>query len=258
MATFDISPVISVVPEPPGSPIHVRGSVLTTARVVPKASDEPTPHALYVTDSTRMRANSKALGPKGLGVVVSVVSRRFPAIYGCLFACFVGLTTVSADPTTATRPDPPVRETVPAVPPAGFRPSWDLDGTYLWIGPVGAATRAAGDWDSTVGGQLAVIRIRERRSLGAIGAAFGASLWTSRGGGRLWLDAIAGTRLGKMIGLSAGPLLELSDERHPRIGGSVGAWAFLGVTPFARVGYVDELGGFAEIGLHIALPAIRR
>jgi hypothetical protein len=61
-----------------------------------------------------------------------------------------------------------------------------------------------------------------------------------------------------MIGLSLGPVLELSDERHPRFGGSVGVWAFLGVTPYARVGFVDELGGFAELGLQIALPAIRR
>jgi len=138
------------------------------------------------------------------------------------------------------------------------RPSWDLDGTYLWLGPLGAASYTDGNWDSTVGGQLAIIHVRERRSLGAIGGSFGASLWTARGGGRIWLDAIAGTRLGKMMGLSLGPILELSDERHPHVGGSVGAWAFLGVTPYARVGFVDELGGFAELGLQIALPAIRR
>ncbi|MGE0396304.1 MAG: hypothetical protein AB7T06_06265 [Kofleriaceae bacterium] len=251
MATFDIS-VISCVPSTPGVPVlSVRGSVLTTAGDVTKASDEPAPHALYVSDSTRMRANSKALRSKGLG---SAVSRLTPAIY----ACFLGVTSALADPTTATRPDPPPRTVEPAVPAAHFRPSWDLDGTYLWIGPLGAASYTDGDWDSTVGGQVSIIRVRERRSLGAIGASFGASMWTARGGGRLWLDAIAGTRLGKMIGVSAGPILELSDERHPHVGGSVGAWAFLGVTPFARVGFVEELGGFAEVGLHIALPAIRR
>jgi hypothetical protein len=129
---------------------------------------------------------------------------------------------------------------------------------YLWLGPLGAASYIDGEWDSTIGGELSIIRVRERNALGAIGGSFGASMWTARGGGRLWLDAIAGTRLGKMIGVSLGPILELSDERHPHVGGSFGCWAFLGVTPFARVGYVDELGGFAEIGLHIALPAIRR
>lgn len=254
MATFDIS--ISSVSFRPGVPVlDVRGSVLTTAGVVTKASDEPAPRALYVTDSTRMRANRNPLGPKGLG---SAVSRLTWAIY----ACFFGVTTLRADPTTATRPDPPARLIEPAVPATNFRPSWDLDGTYLWLGPLGAASYAEDDWDSTVGGQLAIIRVREQRSLGAIGASFGGSLWTSRVGGRLWLDAIAGTRLGpgngKMMGLSLGPILELSDERHPHAGASVGIWAFLGVTPFVRAGYVEKLGPFAEVGLHIALPAIRR
>lgn len=252
MATFDISPVKSCVPSTPGVPvIPVRGSVLTTAGDVTKASDEPAPHALYVTDSTRMAANGNPLGPKGLG---STVSRLTTAIY----ACFFGVTSAVADPTTATRPDPPPREVEPAVPRASFRPSWDLDGVYLWIGPLGAASYTADDWDSTIGGQLAIVRVRERNPVGAIGGSFGASMWTARGGGRLWLDALVGTRMGKMVGASLGPILELSDERHPHFGGSIGIWAFLGVTPFARVGYVDELGGFAEIGLHIALPAIRR
>jgi hypothetical protein len=252
MATFDISPVISSVPSNRGVPVsQMPGSVLTTAGDVTKASDEPDPHPVYVSDSTRMRANSKALGTKGLG-------SGFPRIRWAIYACFFAVTTASADPTTATRPDPPVRSSQPTVPPANFRSSWDLDGTYLWIGPMGGAGYADDTWDSTIGGQLAVIRVRERRSLGAIGGSFGASMWTERGGGRLWLDAIAGTRLGKMMGLSLGPLVELSDQRHPRVGGSLGVWAFLGVTPYARVGFVDELGGFAEIGLHIALPAIRR
>ena len=45
---------------------------------------------------------------------------------------------------------------------------------------------------------------------------------------------------------------------HPRLGGSVGLWAFIGVTPFVRVGAVEDLGTFAEIGVHIALPVYRR
>jgi hypothetical protein len=136
-------------------------------------------------------------------------------------------------------------------------PSWDLDGLYIWVGPVGAASRLDGAWDSTIGGDLSVVRVRERESLGAIGGTFGASRWTERGGGRLWLDAIAGTRLGRMVGVSAGAILELDDLAHPRMGVSVGIWAFLGVTPFVRAGTVEELGGFIEIGVHIALPVWR-
>lgn len=142
--------------------------------------------------------------------------------------------------------------------PGNFRPSWDLDGTYLWLGPTGAASRVDGAWDSTFGGHAAVVRIREGAPLGVIGAMAGATLWTERGGGRIWLDAVAGTRIWKMVGVSVGPILELSERTHPRLGGSVGIWGFAGVTPFARLGVVEDLGGFAEIGVHIALPVLRR
>jgi hypothetical protein len=162
-----------------------------------------------------------------------------------------------ADPTTTT-PDPPARKTIPSVGPSGFAPSWDLDGTYVWLGPSGAGSHVDGAWDSTFGVDLAVVRIRERARLAAIGGSIGASRWTVRGGGRIWFDALVGTRLGRMIGVSAGPLVELSDVAHPRIGGSIGIWCFLGVTPFARVGTVQDLGMFGEVGIHIALPVFKR
>ena len=145
------------------------------------------------------------------------------------------------------------------MPASPLPPSWDLDGTYLWLGPVGAASYVASQWDSTVGADATLVRVREHAPLGAIGATFGASRWTARGGGRLWLDAVAGTEIaGHMVGVTAGPILELSDLAHPRAGGSVGVWGFFGIAPFARVGVVQGLGGFAEVGLHITLPVIRR
>ena len=137
-------------------------------------------------------------------------------------------------------------------------PTWDLDGLYLWLGPIAAASREASQWDSTIGGDATVIRVREHESLGAIGGTLGAARWTARGGGRIWLDGLAGTPAwGRMFGVSAGPFVELADLHHPRIGGSIGVWAFLGVTPYARIGAVSGLGAFAEVGLHIALPVLR-
>jgi hypothetical protein len=190
-----------------------------------------------------------------------------------LVACLVGVSfpsTIHADPAafvpTATQPDPPA----PAPPgsPPRFRSSWDLDGTYLWLGPIGAASWSAAKptsgvtdsrWDSTFGGDAAIVRVREREALGAIGGQLGASKWTVRGGGRLWLDAVVGTPVfGRMVGVSAGPIMELSDVAHPKFGGSIGLWGFVGVTPFFRVGVVEDIGTFAEIGVHIALPVIRR
>jgi hypothetical protein len=161
-------------------------------------------------------------------------------------------------PPTRIEPDPPPRRSAPpAVPPAPFGPSWDLDGLYLWLGPSGAASRIDAQWDSTIGADVTVIRVRERELLGAIGATVGASRWTVRGGGRIWLDGLVGTRLFRMVGISAGPMLELSELAHPRFGGSVGLWAFVGLTPFVRVGKVEDLGGFVELGVHIALPVLR-
>ena len=144
--------------------------------------------------------------------------------------------------------------------PSGFRESSNLDGFYLWLGPVGAATRLDPGWDSVFGGDLAAVRVREHQRLGAVGGDFGFSKYTASSGGRLWLDAVVGTRLGgrAMVGLTAGPVLEVSDLQHPRAGASVGAWAFVGVTPFVRIGVVNESGVFVEIGLHVALPVFRR
>ena len=173
-------------------------------------------------------------------------------------AIYAASCTIASADSVAIAPDPPARTSVPTVGRSHFRPSWDLDGFYLWLGPTGAASAVESDWDSTFGGDLAFVRIRERAPLSAIGVDLGASLWTARGGGRVWIDALAGTRLaGRIYGVSAGPLVEFAELQHPRYGGSVGAWAFFGVTPFARVGVVQELGAFVDVGVHIALPVYR-
>lgn len=167
----------------------------------------------------------------------------------------------SAEP-VAISPDPPPARSIKSVGPSQFRPSWDRDGFYLWLGPIGAASvvfpESTADWDSTFGGDLAMVWIRERNRLAAIGLDLGGSLWTARGGGRVWSDVIVGTMLGeRMYGVSFGPIVELHELQHPRFGASIGVWAFFGVTPFARVGVVDELGAFVDIGVHIALPVFR-
>ncbi|HEY5950928.1 MAG TPA: hypothetical protein VIV40_35795 [Kofleriaceae bacterium] len=179
-------------------------------------------------------------------------------ISACFLAVITSISHAQAFAPTKVDPDPPPRPAQPAVPAAAAGPSWDLDGFYIWLGPSGAASHIDADWDSTIGADATAIRVRERDLLGAIGATLGASRWTVRGGGRIWLDGLIGTRAGRMVGLSAGPLLELSELAHPRVGGSVGLWAFVGVTPFVRAGLVSDLGGFVEVGVHIALPVLRR
>jgi hypothetical protein len=176
------------------------------------------------------------------------------------FAVLAAITSVaSADPRATTIPDPPSRSRAPVSGPGQLAPSWTLDGVYLWLGPTGAASYVDTTWDSTFGGDATVVRVREQRVVSVLGGTLGASRWTERGGGRVWVDALAGTRIGasRMVGVSLGPIVELSDFAHPRYGASAGVWAFVGITPFARVGTVEKLGTFAEIGLHITLPVLR-
>lgn len=250
MAKFDIS--TSGEDSDGGASRGVGGSILKIEDSK-EANSEPAPRARrLISNCTRMGAERKPLGPIVRGL-------HTPGLPTRILACLLGVTSAAAADPTATIPDPPPRTAPAVVPPARFRPSWDLDGTYLWLGPTGTAGHVDATWDSTFGGQAAVLRVREREALGVVGGAIGASLWTERPGGRVWLDAIAGTRLaGRMVGASLGPLVELGDLTHPRLGGALGVWGFFGVTPFARIGIVDELGGFAEIGLHIALPVLRR
>jgi len=177
-------------------------------------------------------------------------------------ACFFGVIfahSARGEPRVAIAPDPPARNAPPTLAPAQLPDSSNLDGIYVWLGPSGAASHIDSQWDSTIGADASLIRVREHSLLGAIGGSIGASRWTVRGGGRIWLDAIVGTPIfGRMIGVSAGPIVELADLARPHVGGSVGLWGFTGVTPFARVGAVDQLGMFVEVGIHIALPVFRR
>lgn len=152
------------------------------------------------------------------------------------------------------------RDDVPrTLPPTTFRSSADLDGLYLWVGPGGAATRVEGTWDSAWGGSVQVVRVRERAWLGALGGSFGAAHYAARDGGRLWFEGMVGTRrlVGKMVGMSAGPTLELGERRHARTGAQATIWCFVGVVPFVRAGVLDASGAFVEVGLSLSLPALR-
>lgn len=128
----------------------------------------------------------------------------------------------------------------------------------FWLGPTGAASRVRDRWDSTFGATAAVVRVRERAPLAVIGGSIGAVRWTERGGGRIWVDGLVGTGwLGRPIGISIGPVLEIGSLAHPRVGVAAGLWMFAGITPFARLGAVTELGVFGEVGIHVALPVWR-
>lgn len=163
-----------------------------------------------------------------------------------LVALASGPTSARADETAAT-PAPRLRSAA------------DLDGLYVWLGPAGAAARVEGAWLSSWGGGLQVLRVRERADLGVVGGWLSATHYAGRDGGRVALEGVVGTRrwLGPMVGLGAGPLVELGDLHHPRLGAQVSAWVFAGITPYVRAGWVDEAGGLVELGVQLSLPVRR-
>jgi hypothetical protein len=224
----------------------------------------PKPHG---KQTTRLEAPRSVYARilSGYEVQVHLVTTRnwgMPSPAPLVLAILITNGIAAADPVvgfvpTQTSPDPPVRP--PPEPSPVLPPTWDLDGLYLWLGPIGAVGREAAVWDSTFGGDLALVRVREREPLGALGLTVGASKWTTHDGGRIWLDGLVGTEpVGHvMVGLTAGALLELDQISAPRIGGTVGLWAYDAIAPYVRVGYIDDLGGFVEFGLHIPLPVYR-
>ncbi|HEY4055822.1 MAG TPA: hypothetical protein VGM39_04410, partial [Kofleriaceae bacterium] len=101
---------------------------------------------------------------------------------------------------TTIDPAPPARSSIPHVGgPSGFRPSWDLDGSYVWLGPTGAAHYIDGGWDTTFGAVLGIVRVREREPLSVLGTSIGGVMWAGHDGGRLWVDALVGTRIGRVV-----------------------------------------------------------
>ncbi|HWN67773.1 MAG TPA: hypothetical protein VNM90_09030 [Haliangium sp.] len=131
-----------------------------------------------------------------------------------------------------------------------------LDGTYLALGPIAAFVRQDGKWDGGFGGEISVVRVREREPLAALGLSVGALLLAEDDRGRLWGEILVGSRLaGIHVGLGAGGGVEV-DAVQGRGAGHATVWIFTGVVPYARVGVVEEVGAFAEIGLKIGLPAV--
>src|SRR5688572_12470015 len=102
-----------------------------------------------------MRTRDTAVKAVHWGIRPQVSARGLP----WMFAVLTILRTAAADPrgpaaAVAASPslnavpglapdaviDAPVSTQPVTVRPATFTPSWDLDGTYLWLGPLGAAS----------------------------------------------------------------------------------------------------------------------
>jgi hypothetical protein len=132
-----------------------------------------------------------------------------------------------------------------------------LDGTYLALGPTAALVRVDGQWDGGFGGEISLVRVREREPLAALGVAVGALRLAADDRGRVWSELLAGTRLaGFHMGLGAGASVDIDAVDGARWGGHATVWIFAGVVPYARVGVVEEVGPFGEVGIKIAFPVL--
>lgn len=134
----------------------------------------------------------------------------------------------------------------------------NVDGLYLMLGPLGALYYLDRARQSTFGGQVVGLRVRERKPIATLGLAFGALRYTTADRGRAWVDLIVGTRIRSVhVGVGIGPVLELDQVAPARVGGQASVWLFAGIIPYLRVGHVVETGTFLEMGLQLMLPARR-
>jgi hypothetical protein len=173
----------------------------------------------------------------------SVVRR--PHIYGALAGALLGVLLTAEGGTAHAQKAP--------------RSPANLDGLYVTIGPIGAATRVEDEWLSAAGGELSVVYVRERCLPAAVGVDAGGISFAGRAGGRIWAEAevAIGRPLPVGIGVSAGLVAEVDANRPPRYGWQGTIWVFAGIIPYFRVGSVEESGGFVELGLMIKIPARR-
>jgi hypothetical protein len=156
-------------------------------------------------------------------------------------ACWLG--TALATPGLAFAEEPHLRSTA------------DLDGTYLTVGPVAGALASQEQWDSAVGAELSLVQLREGCIPALLGFSFGGVVFDDRPGTRTWLEAeLAIDRLPVKLGLSGGLAAELDRVRPPRFGTQATLWAFAGIVPYVRVGWLDETGSFFETGVMIKIP----
>jgi hypothetical protein len=178
------------------------------------------------------------------------------SFFAVLFTSTFGVAGAAAEPTVTIMPAEP--SVVPRAPARSSLPYvGDLDGAYVWLGINGAATHDD-EWDSVFGVQTSVFRVRERSWLALLGGGIAGSRVATEGW-RVSLDALAGTRIASRatVGIGIGPVVDLHDQRHARVGATATVWAFVGVTPYVRAGVLEDGSTYVDVGMQIGLPVFR-
>jgi hypothetical protein len=137
----------------------------------------------------------------------------------------------------------------------GHRLTSDLDGTYITVGPVAGALVIQDSWNSAVGAELSLVRLREHRLPALLGISLGGVVFDDRKGVRTWAELELGVDRGPVKwGLSGGLAVELDRTLPPHFGAQATLWVFAGIVPYVRIGTLVESGSFFETGVMIKVP----
>jgi hypothetical protein len=83
----------------------------------------------------------------------------------------------------------------------------------------------------------------------------GGLVFDSRPGLRSWAELEVGIdALPVKFGVSAGVAALFDRVIPPHYGAQATLWVFAGIVPYVRVGTLDELGGYFEVGVMIKVP----
>ncbi len=135
----------------------------------------------------------------------------------------------------------------------------NLDGYYLALGPRGGALYTEGEWDGAFGAEVSLYHYQGDRPLSLLGLSGGMVQLSELTGGQLFGEVGAGGSVVSELraGLAAGVTARTSPVRHPRLGVHATLFAFAGPIAYGRVGSLQDTGMFVDIGIRLALPALR-
>ncbi len=128
---------------------------------------------------------------------------------------------------------------------------------HLALGPTVAGIHQEEGWDSQVGGELHLVRLRPS-TLHATGLALGALTFSSSKTVRLHLDGYIGIRVSSdlTLGASLGPIVDVNPNQRARFGARASLWGHAGIAPYVSIArtWGATSPEQTEVGLGIRIP----
>ncbi len=127
--------------------------------------------------------------------------------------------------------------------------------THILLGPQVAAIAIDSEWDSEIGAELHLTRLRTGELLSVLGAGLGAASFSRGETLQLSFDLYVGT--GALyevpLGLSVGSLLKAFDNGRPQLGARTTLWIYHGVMPYLSLSWLRGPNSPAQPGVEIGL-----